>query len=98
MVVSALFLMSLSVVLEVYQFARDATVAEAWLMAHEPYLNSQEYGVCLYLSRISTVRSMGYVFIEHLRRHCHLNTWPLPPSGGILIRVRTIVPSYYRIG
>ena len=28
-----------------YQFARDASVAEAWLMAHEPYLNSQEYGV-----------------------------------------------------
>jgi len=37
----------LSAVLEVYQFARDATVAEAWLMAHEPYLSSQEYGVCL---------------------------------------------------
>jgi len=33
------------VVLEVYQFARDASVAEAWLMAHEPYLSSQEYGV-----------------------------------------------------
>jgi hypothetical protein len=33
-------------VLEVYQFARDATVAEAWLIAHEPYLNSQDFGVC----------------------------------------------------
>ena len=32
-------------VLEVYQFARDASVAEAWLVAHEPYLHSQEYGV-----------------------------------------------------
>jgi len=37
-------------VLEVYQFARDASVAEAWLMAHEPYLSSQEYGVCFYMS------------------------------------------------
>ena len=31
-------------VLEVYQFARDASVAEAWLIAHEPYLTSTEYG------------------------------------------------------
>lgn len=34
-------------VLEVYQFARDAAVAEAWLVAHEPYLNSRDYGVSL---------------------------------------------------
>jgi hypothetical protein len=32
-------------VLEVYQFARDAAVAEAWLIAQEPYLLSQELGV-----------------------------------------------------
>ena len=31
-------------VLEVYQFARDAAVAEAWLIAQEPYLNSSELG------------------------------------------------------
>uniref|UniRef100_A0A1I7XLS8 PH domain-containing protein n=1 Tax=Heterorhabditis bacteriophora TaxID=37862 RepID=A0A1I7XLS8_HETBA len=31
-------------VLEVYQFARDAAVAESWLMAQEPYLISREYG------------------------------------------------------
>jgi hypothetical protein len=29
----------------VYQFARDAAVAEAWLIAQEPYLMSQELGV-----------------------------------------------------
>jgi len=29
---------------EVYQFARDAAVAEAWLMAQEPYLLSRNYG------------------------------------------------------
>ncbi len=34
-------------VLEVYQFARDASVAEAWLIAHEPYLTSTEYGETL---------------------------------------------------
>ena len=31
-------------VLEVYQFARDAAVAEAWLIAQEPYLLNQELG------------------------------------------------------
>lgn len=31
-------------VLEVYQFARDAAVAEAWLIAQEPYLLSSELG------------------------------------------------------
>ena len=31
-------------VLEVYQFARDAAVAEAWLVAHEPYLLGENYG------------------------------------------------------
>ncbi|XP_069713311.1 spectrin beta chain, erythrocytic [Phaenicophaeus curvirostris] len=30
--------------LEVCQFSRDATVAESWLMAQEPYLASSDYG------------------------------------------------------
>ncbi|OQV17845.1 Spectrin beta chain [Hypsibius exemplaris] len=34
----------LQLILEVYQFARDAAVAEAWLIAQEPYLFSQELG------------------------------------------------------
>ena len=34
-------------VLEIYQFARDASVAEAWLMAQEPYLQNQDFGVRL---------------------------------------------------
>lgn len=37
-------------VLEVYQFARDAAVAEAWLMAQEPYLMSTEFGVSIMFS------------------------------------------------
>lgn len=41
--------MTLSV-LEVYQFARDAAVADAWLSAQEPYLVSKEYGVRLSLA------------------------------------------------
>ena len=32
-------------VLEVYQFARDAAVAEAWLIAQEPYLQNMDLGV-----------------------------------------------------
>merc|ERR1712012_210195 len=34
----------LQLILEVYQFARDAAVAEAWLLAQDPYLKSEEYG------------------------------------------------------
>lgn len=34
----------LQLILEVYQFARDASVAEHWLFAQEPYLMSQELG------------------------------------------------------
>ncbi|GLH07508.1 Spectrin beta chain [Gryllus bimaculatus] len=36
--------LNLQLILEVYQFARDAAVAEAWLIAQEPYLMSQELG------------------------------------------------------
>ncbi|XP_076252536.1 spectrin beta chain isoform X3 [Rhynchophorus ferrugineus] len=35
---------NLQLILEVYQFARDAAVAEAWLIAQEPYLISTELG------------------------------------------------------
>ncbi|KAH9489100.1 hypothetical protein Btru_057665 [Bulinus truncatus] len=34
----------LQLILEVYQFARDAAVAEAWLIAQEPYLFNQDLG------------------------------------------------------
>lgn len=40
-----------AIVLEVYQFARDAAVAEAWLIAQEPYLMSQELGVSNYFCK-----------------------------------------------
>lgn len=35
---------SLHLVLEVCQFARDASVAEAWLIAQEPYVTSKDLG------------------------------------------------------
>ncbi|XP_013410395.1 spectrin beta chain-like [Lingula anatina] len=34
----------LQLILEVYQFARDAAVAEAWLVAQEPYLQTTDLG------------------------------------------------------
>merc|ERR1712050_173005 len=34
----------LQLILEVYQFARDAAVAEAWLIAQDPCLKSDEFG------------------------------------------------------
>jgi len=37
----------LQLMLEVYQFARDATVAEAWLVTHESYLNNPDCGQTL---------------------------------------------------
>ncbi|XP_050407107.1 spectrin beta chain isoform X3 [Patella vulgata] len=37
----------LQLILEVYQFARDASVAETWLMAQDPYLNNQDLGETL---------------------------------------------------
>ena len=39
----------LQLILEVYQFARDAAVAEAWLIAQDPYLKSEDLGVNLIL-------------------------------------------------
>ena len=41
----------LQLILEVYQFARDAAVAEAWLLAQEPYLLSTELGVKIFSSQ-----------------------------------------------
>lgn len=38
---------NLQLILEVYQFARDAAVAEAWLIAQEPYLMSMELGLTI---------------------------------------------------
>ncbi|KAG8443698.1 hypothetical protein GDO86_009029 [Hymenochirus boettgeri] len=34
----------LRLILEVHQFSRDASVAEAWLLGNEPYLSSREIG------------------------------------------------------
>jgi spectrin beta len=42
----------LQLILEVYQFARDAAVAEAWLIAQDPYLKSEELGVSTIKTRI----------------------------------------------
>lgn len=42
-------------VLEVYQFARDAAVAEAWLLAQEPYIMSLELGVSNLINLIKTI-------------------------------------------
>lgn len=51
-------------VLEVYQFARDAAVAEAWLIAQEPYLMSQELGVSSYTG--VQIRIFNRIFFKNL--------------------------------
>ena len=48
----------LQLILEVYQFARDAAVAEAWLIAQDPYLKSEELGVSLYFSLYFSLYSL----------------------------------------
>ena len=40
----------LSTVLEVMQFARDAHMAEGWMIAQEPYLKNENLGVSAYSS------------------------------------------------
>ena len=59
-------------VLEVYQFARDAAVAEAWLIAQEPYLLSHELGVSmgmpffnLYLCILSILSMFSWFLWQH---------------------------------
>ena len=49
----------LQLILEVYQFARDAAVAEAWLIAQDPYLKSEELGVSASFFNISTIIGLG---------------------------------------
>ena len=54
----------LQLILEVYQFARDAAVAEAWLMAQDPYLKSEELGVsflCIALNELFNVGLLTHV-------------------------------------
>ena len=48
-------------VLEVYQFARDAAVAEAWLIAQEPYLMSTELGVSFTSYLLIRVKMRSYM-------------------------------------
>ena len=53
-------------VLEVYQFAHDAAVAECWLISQEPYLANQDLGVRTYIiSLISTVQSELQYVIQY---------------------------------
>ena len=49
----------LQLILEVYQFARDAAVAEAWLIAQDPYLKSEDLGVSVSINE-KYIPSMCY--------------------------------------
>lgn len=68
--------------LEVYQFARDAAVAEAWLIVQEPYLLSQELGVrYLKINLVKKCIIYNYLFIfialNWWCREPHQETWGL---------------------
>ena len=58
----------LQLILEVYQFARDAAVAEAWLIAQDPYLKSEDLGVSVSIRDIYPKYYLQYCFfiITHL--------------------------------
>lgn len=56
-----IMLMTFFLVLEVYQFARDAAVAEAWLLAQEPYIMSLELGVSYVVKFIEKMYNAFYL-------------------------------------
>ena len=64
----------LQLILEVYQFARDAAVAEAWLIAQDPYLKSEDLGVSVSIRNIYPKYAVlptilffyNYAFIKYL--------------------------------
>ena len=51
----------LQLILEVYQFARDAAVAEAWLIAQDPYLKSEDLGVSVSIRNIYPIYDVSYL-------------------------------------
>ena len=53
----------LQLILEVYQFARDAAVAEAWLIAQDPYLKSEDLGVSVSIRNIYPIYYLHYIII-----------------------------------
>ena len=55
----------LQLILEVYQFARDAAVAEAWLIAQDPYLKSEDLGVSVSINEkyITLMLSIKILFL-----------------------------------
>ena len=59
----------LQLILEVYQFARDAAVAEAWLIAQDPYLKSEDLGVSVSIRNIYPMYDViifyNYAFIKY---------------------------------
>ena len=60
----------LQLILEVYQFARDAAVAEAWLIAQDPYLKSEDLGVSVSIRNIYSIydvlSTLLFFIITHL--------------------------------
>ena len=65
----------LQLILEVYQFARDAAVADSWLASHEPYLQSHDYGVNIsyqYSILLSKILFF-YILILHLYSYLYMS-------------------------
>ena len=61
-----IFLITITV-LEVYQFARDAAVAEGWLMAQENYLTSHELGVSCCFTFLALFRIFKHFpYFDHI--------------------------------
>uniref|UniRef100_A0A8C4NKB3 Spectrin beta chain n=1 Tax=Eptatretus burgeri TaxID=7764 RepID=A0A8C4NKB3_EPTBU len=72
----------LKLIFEVYQFARDASVAEAWLFVQEPYLASQEVG--------SSVDEIEQLLKRHEAFEKSASTWEERFTG--LKRLTTVCP------
>lgn len=72
--------------LEVCQFARDASVAEAWLVAQEPYVSSRDLGLSVdevekLLKRHEAFEKSTAAWEERFSALERLTTVPEPPSA-----------------
>lgn len=88
---------SLPAVLEVCQFSRDASVAESWLMAQEPYLASSDYGQTVdavekLLKRHEAFEKSSATWEERIAALRKLTTVRKARDGAQLVLARLCLP------
>uniref|UniRef100_A0A663FHF2 Spectrin beta chain n=1 Tax=Aquila chrysaetos chrysaetos TaxID=223781 RepID=A0A663FHF2_AQUCH len=90
----------LRLLLEVCQFSRDASVAESWLMAQEPYLASSDYGQTVdavekLLKRHEAFEKSSATWEERIAALRKLTTVRKARDGAQLVLARLCLPYYF---